>query len=282
MSSEGRVLLEGLMFPEGPRWRGGKLWFSDMHACAVSTVDEEGRSELVAEVPNSPSGLGWLPDGRLLIVSMTDRRLLRREADGSLIEVADLSSLAAYHCNDMVVDQKGRAYIGNFGFDLLAGAKPTTTDLVLVTPDGQARVVAEKLAFPNGTVITPDGRTLIVGETFAARLTAFDVEPDGSLANRRIWAALEGAAPDGICLDADGGIWVASPVSAEVLRVEEGGRVTDRIGVSTQAFACMLGGADGRTLFVCTATTAEPDECRRQRSGRIEVFPVEIARAGLP
>lgn len=282
MSSGGRVLLEGLMFPEGPRWRDGKLWFSDMYARAVSTVDENGRSERVAEVPNSPSGLGWLPDGRLLIVSMADRRLLRLEPDGSLFEVADLSALVAFHCNDMVVDRGGRAYVGNFGFDLIAGAKPTTTDLVLVTPDGQARVVAEDLAFPNGTVITPDGRTLIVGETFAGRLSAFDVDPDGSLGNRRVWATLEGAVPDGICLDAEGGIWVASPRSAEVLRVEEGGRVTDRFGVSTQAFACMLGGADGRTLFVCTAASARPDECRRQKSGRIEAFPAKIPHAGLP
>jgi len=282
MSTEGRVLVDGLMFAEGPRWREDRLWFSDMHALVVMTVDEQGHSERIVDVPNSPSGLGWLPDGRLLIVSMNDRTLMRRENDGSLTSVADLSALAPYHINDMIVDAQGRAYIGNFGFRLHDGEEPRSTVLILVTPDGEARVVADEVWFPNGMVITPDARTLVVGETFAGTLTAFDIEADGSLANRRTWATLDGAVPDGICLDAAGGIWVASPVSAEVLRVEEGGTVTDRIKVSTQAFACMLGGADGRTLFVCTAEDSDPDKCREQRSGRIEAFEVEVARAGLP
>ena len=282
MSNDGRVLADGLMFPEGPRWREDRLWFSDMHAHVVMTVDEQGHSERIVDVPNSPSGLGWLPDGRLLIVSMNDRTLMRRESDGSLTSVADLSALAPYHCNDMTVDAQGRAYIGNFGFRLHDGEEPRSTVLILVSPDGEARVVADEVWFPNGMIITPDARTLVVGETFAATLTAFDIEADGSLTNRRTWASLDGAVPDGICLDAGGGIWVASPVSGEVLRVEEGGAVTDRIKVSTQAFACMLGGADGRTLFVCTAEDSDPDKCREQRSGRIEAFEVEIARAGLP
>ena len=281
MVHETTVLLDGLMFGEGPRWHDGKLWFSDMQARQVMTVDLDGKAETVVEVLGQPSGLGWLPDGRLLVVSMTDRRLLRLDSDG-LAEVADLSKLASYHCNDMVVDQQGLAYIGNFGFDTITQQPFAPAEIVLVTPDGDARVVAEDMAFPNGTVITPDGRTLIVGETWAARLTAFDIEPDGSLTRRRLWAQLERAVPDGICLDADGAIWVASPVSSEVLRVREGGEVTRRIKVSTQAYACMLGGPERRTLFVLTAETSHPDEARIKASGRIEIVEVDVPGAGLP
>ena len=274
-------LLEGLAFPEGPRWHDGRLWFSDMHDHRVVAVDPGGHAETIVQVPNRPSGLGWLPDGRLLVVSMTDRRLLRLEGK-ALIEHADLSALASFHCNDMVVDAQGRAYVGNFGFDLDAQETPIPAALVLVTPDGGAKLAAEDLMFPNGTVITPDGRTLIVGESFGARLTAFDVASDGSLSNRREWARTEGAVPDGICLDEEGAIWVASPISAEVLRVREGGEVTDRVKVETQAFACMLGGGDGRTLFICTAASSNPEECRSRASGRIETLQVAVPGAGLP
>lgn len=283
MADSGRILLDGLAFPEGPRWHEGRLWFSDMHSCVVIAVDEDGQREDIVRVDACPSGLGWLPDGRLLVVSMNDRRLLCLEADGSLREVADLSDLAKFHCNDMVVDREGRAYVGNFGFDFTSGDKPATTDLILVTPEGQARIVAKDLAFPNGTVITDDGNTLIVGESFGAKLSAFDIEADGALSNRRVWAELTGAVPDGICLDAAGAIWVASPASAEVLRVVEGGEVTDRISVAPhQAFACMLGGSDGKTLFVCTAGSADAAVCIENRDGRIETFSVDVERAGLP
>lgn len=210
MASGTTVLLDDLVFPEGPRWRDGKLWFSDMNDLRVRTVDLDGRTEDVVRVPGQPSGLGWLPDGRLLVVSMTDRRLLRLDGD-TLSEVADLSKLANHHCNDMVTDVEGRSYVGNFGFDLQAGESPRTTGLVLVTPEGDARIVAEDLSFPNGSVITPDGRTLVVGESWAGRLSAFDIAEDGSLSGRRVWAQLEGAIPDGCCLDAEGAIWVASP-----------------------------------------------------------------------
>jgi len=276
------VVVDGLCFPEGPRWHEDQLWFSDMHAHQVMRVDRNGRAETVVEVPRQPSGLGWLPDGRLLIVSMLDRRLLRLDG-GRLVEVADLSQLAVCHCNDMVVDAGGRAYIGNFGFDLHAPAwEFRHAELILVTPDGAARVVANEMSFPNGTVIAPDGRTLIVGESFAARLTAFDIQPDGALTNRREWAKLEHGTPDGICLDAEGAVWYASPVSAECVRVAEGGRVLDRIPVSTQAFACMLGGPDRRTLFICTAVDSQPERCRETRSGRIETVRVDVPGAGLP
>lgn len=281
MSEKPRVLLDGLCFGEGPRWHEGRLWFSDMHAPWVMTVDLDGSSERIVEVPSDPSGLGFLPDGRLLVVSMRDRRLLRLDP-GGLVEVADLSGLASFHCNDMVTDAQGRSYIGNFGFDLHKQATPKTAELIRVDPDGSARVVADELSFPNGTVITPDGATLIVGESFGARLTAFDIAPDGSLSGRREWARLEGAVPDGICLDAEGAIWVASPVSAEVLRVREGGEVAQRIAVETQAFACMLGGPERRTLFICTANDSDPDKTREQRSGRIEIVDVDVAGAGLP
>jgi sugar lactone lactonase YvrE len=279
--NEPKVLLDGLVFPEGPRWHGGKLWFSDMHDHRVMNVDLNGRAETVVEVPGQPSGLGWLPDGRMLIVSMTDRRLLRLDA-GGLAEVADLSRLAKFHCNDMVVDAKGRAYVGNFGYDLHAQAEPVFAAIILVTPDGAARIVADQMAFPNGSVITPDGRTLIVGESTAARLTAFDIQADGSLANRRVWAQLDAAVPDGICLDAENGVWIASPIGTEVLRIAQGGKITHRIGVSGRTFACMLGGPDRRTLFVCTAQGFHPDEWVRERQGRIETVEVDIPGAGLP
>jgi sugar lactone lactonase YvrE len=276
------VLLDGLMFPEGPRWHENKLWFSDMHAAQVMTVDMDGKADVVATVANSPSGLGWLPDGRLLVVSMLDRRLLRLD-DGGLTELADLSRLASFHCNDMVVDHQGRAYIGNFGFDLGAQAPFSPAEVILVHPDGQAMVAADEMAFPNGSVITPDGKTLIVAETFGSRLTAFDIAEDGSLSNRRIWADVEGAFPDGICLDAEGGIWVASPAGKiGVMRVREGGKITHYIEVATQAYACMLGGPQRRTLFMLTAETINPDGARAKSSGRIEMVEVEVPGAGLP
>ena len=274
-------LLTGLVFPEGPRWHDGKLWFSDMHGPRVMTVDLAGQSEEVVEVPGQPSGLGWTPDGKLLVVSMTDRRLLRLEADG-LVEVADLASLASFHCNDMVVDAHGRAYIGNFGFDLDGQGQFATAALIVVEPDGRARIAADELAFPNGSVITPDGRTLIVGESFASRLTAFEIAPDGSLGGRRQWAKLEGAVPDGICLDAEGAVWVASPVSNELLRVREGGEVLDRIPTSQSAIACMLGGPERRMLFVLTAAGTDPEKLKAAPTGRIEMVEVPVPGAGLP
>lgn len=274
------TLLDGLRFPEGPRWHEGRLWFSDMHAQQVIAVGLDGKAETIVETPQQCSGLGWLPDGRLLVVSMQDRRLLRLDA-GGLEEVADLSGVATFHCNDMVVDAAGRAYVGNFGFDLHGQAEPRPADLALVHPDGRVEVAAEGLRFPNGTVITPDGRTLVIGESFGACLTAFDVADDGGLSNRREWARLEKAVPDGICLDAEGGIWVASPLSHGVLRVREGGEVTDRIGVADQAFACMLGGPERRHLFLCTAADSDPERTHA-RNGRIEVVEVEVPGAGLP
>lgn len=274
------VLVDGLQFPEGPRWHDDRLWFSDMHAQQVMTVDLSGHLEAIVHVPGSPSGLGWLPDGRLLVVSMIDRRLLRFE-NGELNLAADLFDLATFHCNDMVVDDTGRAYIGNFGFDLGRMHEKVPAEIILVRPDGEASVAARDLLFPNGTVITPDGKTMIVAETFGQRLTAFDLLPDGLLANRRVWAEMKGYFPDGICLDESGGIWVASPENhAGVLRVLEGGRITHRVGVESNAYACMLGNHDRRTLFVLTAGAFNPQQAGA--GGRIETVQVDIPGAGLP
>lgn len=279
------VVLEGLVFPEGPRWHDGELFFSDQHDHRVVALDpEHGTTRTVCEVPNQPSGLGWLPDGRLLVVSMTDRRVLRLEPDGTLVEHGDCSPYAPHHCNDMVVDRSGRCYVGNFGFEIFGveHLEPKATTLVRVDPDGTASVAADGLEFPNGTVITPDGRTLVVGESWGGRLSAFDIDAHGGLSNRRVWAAPEGHIPDGICLDEQGAIWMACPITGDVLRVLEGGEITDVVSVSDTAFACMLGGSDRTTLFVCVAPTSDPAQATAARGGKIESVGVTVPGSGLP
>ncbi len=269
------ILLEGLKFPECPRWHDGKIWFSDMDALKVMTVNLNGEAETILDMPKSPAGLGWLPDGRLLVVSMQNRRLFRLDPDG-LTELADLSKFATFHCNDMVVDKQGRAYIGHFGFNPFAQNLNTfkPASIILVTPDGNAQVVADNMAFPNGSVITPNDKTLIVGESAGNCLTAFDIMENGTLTKRRIWAKLN-RLPDGICLDAEGAIWIASPVSGKVFRVLEGGQITHRVKVSTHAYACMLGGPDRLTLFVATSSND-------RSNGKIEIIKVDVPGAGLP
>ena len=275
-------LLDGLTFTEGPRWHDGRLWFSDFYTQRVLATTPDGKVETIVEVPSRPSGLGWLPDGTLLVVSMLDRRLLRVE-DGATRPHADLSAIATAPCNDMVVDGRGRAYVGNFGFDRHRGEPPRAAALARVDPDGTVTRAAENLEFPNGTVITPDGRTLVVAETMGQRLTAFDVAADGALGRRRTWAALDGVFPDGICLDADGAIWVSDARGPHLLRVREGGAIERRIstGPGRHAFACMLGGADRRTLYVCTCTGSGPAMADK-RDGRIETVHVDVPGAGLP
>jgi sugar lactone lactonase YvrE len=284
--TELETVMEGLAFGEGPRWHEGRLFFSDQHAHQVLALDPSGTVEEIVRVEQQPSGLGWTPEGRLLIVSMLDRRLVcfdKERSDGArLTEVADLSSLATFHCNDMVVDTDGRAYVGNFGFDLDAGERPRPANIVLVEPDGSARVAADDLMFPNGTVITPDGRTLIVAETAASRLTAFTIEADGSLADRRVWAQLVGAVPDGICLDAEGAIWMACPITSRCLRVAEGGEILEEIATGQAAFACMLGGHDRRTLYICTSVLDGSAVTVARRPGRILARGVDVPGAGLP
>ena len=287
MSKNTEVLIEGLTFTEGPRWHDGRLYFSDFFTHRVLAVDTKGNMETIVETPQQPSGLGWSPDGSMLIVSMNDQKLLSF-SNGELSEVADLSQLATHFCNDMVVDKKGNAYVGNFGFDLHAGEPIKPTNLILVRPGEEPCEVVGNVFFPNGTVITPDDKTLIVGETFASCLTAFDINEDGTLANRRVWADLRSIeegytpVPDGICLDAEGAIWVASPSTNDVIRVQEGGALLDKVEVDRGAFACMLGGENGNTLFISTANDSTEETCLKERSARIEVIDVDVPRAGLP
>jgi len=282
MTTTPRLVADGFHFLEGPRWRDGRLWVSDMHGERVVAVTPDGSVEPIVDVPTQPSGLGWLPDGRLLIVSMMDRRVLRLEGD-RLVLHADLSGLATFHCNDMIVDTAGRAYVGNFGYDYEAGEAFRPAVLALVHPDGRVEAAADDLAFPNGMIITPDGGTLVVAETFAHRLTAFSIAAGGRLAQRRTWASLdEQVYPDGICLDAEGAIWVASPLTNEAIRVREGGAVMDRVAADRHVIACALGGVDRRTLFVLAATAIPRGEARAERGARVLAATVDVPGAGLP
>lgn len=287
-----RVLADGIYFGEGPRWHDGRLWFSDFYAHAVKSVSLAGDVRTEFEIDDQPSGLGWMPDGSLLVVSMTRRQVLRRTSDGRMTIHADLGHIATYHCNDMVVDAAGGAYVGNFGFNLDEAiesrgvesvlADHPTAKLAYVSPDGQSRVAAEDMHFPNGPVITPDGKTLILGETLAGVLTAFDIAPGGDLSNRRVWAPTTPRVPDGICLDAEGAIWVANPIAPECVRIAEGGEVKEVIETGAPCFACMLGGEDGRTLFMLTASGSDHRQASAATTGAILVAQVDSPRAGRP
>ena len=279
--AEPTLLIDGLAFAEAPRWHDGALWCSDFFLKQVLRVDAQGRAEVMAEVPQQPSGLGWMPDGRLLVVSMLDRALMRQERDGALVRVADLAAFTGGLCNDMVVDARGGAYVGNFGFDLFAEPRePRPAALVYVSPDGVASVAAKGLEFPNGAVITSDGGTLIIAETFGRRLTAFRIAADGALHERRVWAELGKVAPDGICLDAEGAVWVASPRTNEFVRVREGGDVLERIATDRQAIACALGGADGRRLFMVSGKVRAAEPSLADRAACIRWIDVAVPAAG--
>jgi sugar lactone lactonase YvrE len=294
-----RTLLEGGSFFEAPRWKDGRWWVSDFYRHRVITVDPDGRSEHALTVEGQPSGMGWMPDGSLLVVSMVDRRILRRAADGSVTVHADVGHLCGGHLNDMVVDGHGRAYAGEFGFDLMGFADPQPAVLIRVDADGTASVAAEEMLFPNGSVITPDGRTLIVGETAGARYSAFTIQDDGSLGERRIWAQVAPTpafttfeetlgqlrfGPDGCALDAEEHIWAADEVGARCVRLAPGGEIVEEIGLpeGLNVFACMLGGDDGRTLLLCAA----PDFHAEARSAAHEAVllttTVDVPHAGLP
>jgi sugar lactone lactonase YvrE len=291
------VLLDGLSFTECPRWHDGRLYFTDRYTRRVLAVSIDGTVETYARTCGLPAGLGFLPDGRLLITSMRDRKVLRREHDGAIVEHADLTALAPGELNDMLVDHEGCAWVGNFGFDLFAGAPACSTVLISVALNGKTTIAADGLMFPNGTVLTPDGRTLIVAETFANRLSAFTVG-DGLLTNRRIWAAFGNppessdvgqiineadVVPDGICLDAEGAVWVADVVKQRLIRVAEGGRILDELKTNGLcAFACMLGGDDGRTLFACAAPTFDETEAEAHHRSSILMTRVAVPHAGLP
>lgn len=295
---EVRELVSGGSFFESPRWHDGRWWVSDFYRHLVVTVTTDGAQERIAEVPGQPSGLGWMPDGTLLIVSMKDQKVLRRAADGAVAEHADVSAHCTGSANDMVVDDTGRAYVGNFGFDLMAGADPALASLVRVDPDGVVHVAAQDMAFPNGSVITDDS-TLLVGESMGSRYTAFDIADDGALTNRRVWAQLSeppplasfeetlaalGISPDGCTLDAEGHLWSADAMGARVLRIAPGGAIVDEIAAPEGLgfFACMLGGNDGRTLLLCAA----PDFFEHNRAGTREAVllttRVDVPHAGRP
>jgi sugar lactone lactonase YvrE len=291
------ILVDGLSFTECPRWREGRLYVSDRYTRRILAIATDGAIETYAQTPGLPAGIGFLPDGRLLIASMRDRKVLRREHDGSIVEHADLSALAPGELNDMLVDGDGRAWVGNFGFDLFAGAPSSSTVLISVTPGGTAAIAASGLVFPNGAVLTPDGRTLIIAETFANRLSAFTVS-NGLLTNRRTWAAFgdfpattdvarivseADVVPDGICLDAEGAVWVADVARQRLIRVAEGGKILGELKTNGLcAFACMLGGDDGRTLFACAAPTFDETEAALHHRSAILMARVAVPHAGLP
>lgn len=297
MSREIVTVVSDLSYAECPRWHDDRIWFVDFYTYRVLSAEADGSDLRVeAEVPEQPSGLGWLPDGRLLVVSMRDARLLRREPDGTLVTHADLSGHVAGHPNDMVVDRDGRAFVGNFGFDLMNGAPVAPANLVRVDPDGAVTSVADDMWFANGSVITDDG-VLLVDETFGNRITAFDLGPDGSLSNRREWARfgelpserdLDKAlgqlvvAPDGCCLDAEGALWVADALAGRLVRVREGGEIVDEIPVGSGVYACMLGGADGRTLFACAAPDFNEHARQAAREARLLAVRVDVPHAGRP
>jgi len=278
---EPQILLSGLAFPESPRWHEGRLWLCDWGTQEVVAVGLDGKHEIMAMVPSSPSGIDWLPSGELLIVSGGDGRLLRQVADGALSTMANLRSLSERPWHEIVVDGRGNIYVNSIGFDFPDGEFAPGL-IALVTPDGTVRHVAAELAFPNGMVVTPDNRTLIVAESYAQRLTAFDIEGDGSLANRRVWADLDGF-PDGICLDAEGATWYADVPNKRCTRVSEGGKVLQTIELDRGGFACALGGADGRTLFIVANAWGERVDAGDE-SGQGQILAVEAPaeRAGWP
>ena len=304
-----KKLTGGLYFGEGPRWHENKLWFSDFYSHKVMTLDENNSLEAVCEVPSQPSGLGWLPNGDLLIVSMLDRKILKC-SEGSISVHADLSEYVAHKCNDMVVSRDGTAYVGNFGMGD-AGESLNSTHLMIIKSDGTVLKGPDNLLFPNGTVITEDGKNLIVAETLGAKLTSFDIEDNGELTNRKLWARTSPLfslliikslsslgfdlskidfskysknlhVPDGICLDEKNVIWIASPTTKAVARIENGGNITDKINTPKGAFACMLGGKERKTLYVIISNSSDPEEAQASPEGEIHSIEVEIPGVGKP
>jgi sugar lactone lactonase YvrE len=283
-----RILLDDLEMGESPRWHQGRLWFSNWGTDEIVALDTDGNAEVMGRGGGGPGfATNWLPDGRMLV---TGRELIRVEADGSRVRHADLSHISPFGWSEITVDGRGNAYVNTINFDfsefgavLESGRAPGK--IALVTPDGEAREVAADLAFPNGMVVTPDNATLIVAESFARRLTAFDIAADGSLSNRRVWAPVTG---DGMCMDAEGAVWCTDVGPNEwsvCQRVREGGEVLDRIELDRPCYACMLGGEDGRTLFMVVARWFGPDridELVKAKTGRILTARVAAPHAGWP
>jgi len=275
--------IDDFVFLEGPRWHDGKLWVSDMFGNTVYTVTTDGQRTAMATLPNRPSGINFMPDGSVVVVSMADRKLMTLAEDGSLSEYADLSAILEYDINDCVCAPNGNIYVGTFGYDVFAHEEPKAATLTLVKPDGTIQTVAEDMHFPNGACITPDGKTLIVAETFVGRVTAFNIEADGTLTGRRAFAELGEYTPDGICLDAEGAVWVAAFENGEFIRVLDGGEITHKIDTGDRrAVACNLGGDDGKTLYCLIYDGNLDDIPEGKRNAIIETATVEVAGAGSP
>jgi sugar lactone lactonase YvrE len=276
---------QGLKFTESPRWHGGKLWFLDIHDKRIKTADLDGKVETAVDLGFLPNAFGHRPDGSLLVGDAM-QRLIHRWDGKALQPVADLSSVTTFCLSDGIVDAQGRLYVGDIGYNFFDPAnKPVDTCVIVcVDIDGSTRVVAKDLSFPNGIVVTPDGKTLIVAETMGHRLTAYDLQPDGSLANRRVYAQLpEDVSPDGIALDAEGAVWLANPEGKYgVLRVREGGEIVERVELDTEGYAVMLGGPGRRQLFICGSDSHDPAEIARAPSATLRVVEVEVPGAGTP
>ena len=279
MVSAPEVLMEGVVFGESPRWHDGRVWFSDWGANQVIALDADGSHEVVVTVRSFPMCIDFLPDGRLLVVDSARRRLLRREPDGSLVQHADLSGISEKPWNDIVVDDRGNAYVNTIGFDF-PGGEFAPGLVVLVTPEGNVGQVADDLAFPNGMAISPDGATLVVAESYANRLTAYDIGSDGGLGNRRVWAETPGDHPDGICMDAEDAVWYADVGNQHCVRVREGGEVLATVGLDRGAFACALSRGEDPRLFVVGQTWGGPGS--PQPTGRVLAFPAPAPGAGRP
>ena len=274
---DGRLICQGFTFIEGPRWHQQALWFSDFYDKAVFRVVPGDSPQKIVTVTEQPSGLGWLPSGDLLVASMLDKTVYRWSESSGLSPYADVSGVAERRINDMLVDPAGRAWVGNFGFDFQQGEAITPGTLARIDVDGSVHAAADELLFANGMALLSGGKTLVVAETYRGCLTAFDIAPSGALTNRRLWAQLpEGAVPDGICVDADEAIWVASPTTGAVLRMLEGGAVSDSIDTGRMAIACALGGNDGCTLFVTSAESTEKEACLEKRSATVYAYDVAV------
>jgi sugar lactone lactonase YvrE len=276
-----RVLLEGIAFPESPRWHDGGLWFSDWMAHQVIALDERGASEVIVEVDALPFSIDWLQDGPMLITA--GREVLRMDADGSLATHANLSELTEYGLNEIVVDGRGNAYVNGAGFDLMGGGEPAPGIVALLRPDDSSEVVADGIQFPNGMAITPDGSTLIVADSYGKELTGFTIAEDCTLSDRRAWANLGDGVPDGICLDADGAVWYADVPNRRCVRVAEGGEVLQTVEHDRGCFACMLGGAEGSTLFIAAQEWNGPEGIGTgPRTGQILAVEAPSPHAGHP
>ena len=275
-----RVLMTGIALGESPRWHEGRLWFADWGAQALISVDPEGANEIMLTAPSIPFSIDWLPNGTLLLLSGGEGQLLRQAADGSMTPHAELTSLSDKPWNELVVDGRGNAYTNGIGFDFPEGEFAPGL-VALVTPDGSVRQVADNVAFPNGMAITPDNATLILAESYANQLTAFDIAANGSLETRRVWAAVDGY-PDGICLDADGAVWYADVPNQCCVRVREGGEVLQTVALDRGGFACMLGGAERRTLFMLAAAWGEEGMAEVVRTGQLLTISAPAPGVGWP